>query len=207
VLRGHLDGMCDADPPEAGRRPVTGRCSVAPTYTARCPYTWSFPVRPMNESSSTGRAVPPPSFGHNDLGEDVRENCAKPVLAAPARDSVEEASRDSFRRATRPYGPASPSAPARTEPSGPADSGTGLGQAAGRRQADLTRLADGVAEFLRTGLGVLREIRDENNSAVRKIRAAIQRWRDGLSFWERVWWHLGIPRDNRVELGFDPGDL
>jgi hypothetical protein len=54
---------------------------------------------------------------------------------------------------------------------------------------------------------VLGEFREEDHPVVRNLRAAIRRWQEGMSFWEKVWWHLGSPPDRAVELGFVPGEL
>jgi hypothetical protein len=54
---------------------------------------------------------------------------------------------------------------------------------------------------------VLAEVREDDHPTLQKLRAAIRRWRDGMSFRENVWWHLGSPPDRPVELGFEPGDL
>jgi hypothetical protein len=54
---------------------------------------------------------------------------------------------------------------------------------------------------------VLSDVREEEHPAVRKLRAAIRRWKEGMSFWEKVSWHLGSAPDRAVELGFDPGEL
>lgn len=54
---------------------------------------------------------------------------------------------------------------------------------------------------------VLAEVRGDDHPAVRKLRAPIRRWQEGMSLWEKVCWHFGSPPDRPVELGFEPGDL
>ncbi len=56
-------------------------------------------------------------------------------------------------------------------------------------------------------ISVLAEVREEGHPAVRRLRAALRGWQAGMSFWEKVRWHLGSPPDRAVELGFDPGEL
>jgi hypothetical protein len=56
-------------------------------------------------------------------------------------------------------------------------------------------------------LRILDEIHDEQDPAVRRIRAAVERWQDGLSFWEKVRWALGGDPPRPVVLAFPPGDL
>jgi hypothetical protein len=54
---------------------------------------------------------------------------------------------------------------------------------------------------------VLASLREEDHPAVRKLRAAVRRWQEAMSLWERVCWHFGSPPNRPVELGFEPGDL
>jgi hypothetical protein len=56
-------------------------------------------------------------------------------------------------------------------------------------------------------LSVLAEVRDEVNPAVTRLRASIRRWRDGLTFWERLNWWMGGQPERPVALAFAPGDL
>jgi hypothetical protein len=64
-------------------------------------------------------------------------------------------------------------------------------------------LADNLAGCLST----LALINDEADPAVGRLRAAIRRWQQGLTFWQKVRWHLGSPLGRPVELDFPPGDL
>jgi hypothetical protein len=54
---------------------------------------------------------------------------------------------------------------------------------------------------------VLNKIGDEQNATVQKLRAAIKRWEESLTFWQRLQWHLGIRPKRRVVLGWKLGDL
>jgi hypothetical protein len=56
-------------------------------------------------------------------------------------------------------------------------------------------------------LSVLHEIQLEENLAVQQLRAAIQRWKQGLSLWQRVKWFFGDPPKQPVELDFPLGEL
>jgi hypothetical protein len=56
-------------------------------------------------------------------------------------------------------------------------------------------------------LGVLIEVRDDNNPAVQKLREAIRRWKSGLTFWQKVSWHLGGEPARPVVVDFPLGDL
>jgi hypothetical protein len=55
--------------------------------------------------------------------------------------------------------------------------------------------------------GVLAEVRDETNPAVARLRAAIRRWHDGLTFWQRLNWWMGVQPERPVVLDHRPGDL
>jgi hypothetical protein len=57
------------------------------------------------------------------------------------------------------------------------------------------------------GLGVLDDIRDENQPAVQKLRAAIQRWKASMSFWEKLRWWLGGEPSRPFTLGFPAGEF
>ena len=54
---------------------------------------------------------------------------------------------------------------------------------------------------------VLQEAADESHPAVQRLRAAIARWRSGLSFWQRLQWRCGMDPGRPVDLGFAPGDF
>lgn len=53
----------------------------------------------------------------------------------------------------------------------------------------------------------LGQTRDEGHPSVQRLRAALRRWRSGLSFWEKARSLLGFDVDKPVELGFPPGEL
>jgi hypothetical protein len=57
------------------------------------------------------------------------------------------------------------------------------------------------------GLRALDEVGDEGRPAVRRLRDAVRRWREGLSFWERLRWCLGGGPARPVALGDDFGEL
>ncbi len=57
------------------------------------------------------------------------------------------------------------------------------------------------------GLRALDEAGDEGRPAVRQLRAAVRRWREGLSFWQRLRWRLGGSPPRPVALGGDLGEL
>lgn len=56
-------------------------------------------------------------------------------------------------------------------------------------------------------LSVLNEIHDEENLTVQQVRAAIQRWRQSLSFWQKVRWYLGDDPRQKVALDFPLGEV
>jgi hypothetical protein len=47
----------------------------------------------------------------------------------------------------------------------------------------------------------------EEDSAVAKLKAAIQRWKESLSLWEKINWYMGGQPDRQVVLDFPAGDL
>jgi hypothetical protein len=57
------------------------------------------------------------------------------------------------------------------------------------------------------GLRALEEIGDEDRPAVRRLRDAVRRWREGLSFWQRLRWYLGSDPPQAVLLDGDLGEL
>jgi hypothetical protein len=57
------------------------------------------------------------------------------------------------------------------------------------------------------GLRALDEVGDEGRPAVGRLRAAVRRWREGLSFWQRLRWHLGGSPPRPVDLDGDLGEL
>jgi hypothetical protein len=63
--------------------------------------------------------------------------------------------------------------------------------------------ADNLAGCLR----VLHELRDEQNPAVRRLREAIRRWQNGLTWWQKINWYLGGQPDHPLGLDFPLGDL
>ncbi len=56
-------------------------------------------------------------------------------------------------------------------------------------------------------LGVLGEVEDDESPAVPVLRAAIRRWEEGLSLWQRVRWYLGGQPYEPLILDFPPGAL
>jgi hypothetical protein len=53
----------------------------------------------------------------------------------------------------------------------------------------------------------LGQAQDDGHPAVQRLRAAIARWRRGLTFWEWVCSVLGGAVPRPIDLGFPPGDL
>jgi len=64
-----------------------------------------------------------------------------------------------------------------------------------------------AAGNLAGGLRALDEVGDEGRPAVVRLRAAVRRWREGLSFWERWRWRLGDGPPRPVALDADVGEL
>jgi len=56
-------------------------------------------------------------------------------------------------------------------------------------------------------LSVLSEIKQEEHPAVARLRAAIRRWKEGLSFWQKINWYMGGQPAHPVVLDFPRGDL
>jgi hypothetical protein len=56
-------------------------------------------------------------------------------------------------------------------------------------------------------LDVLSETEEKQHPAVQQLRAAIRRWRKGLTFGQKIKSFLGIAHDNPVPLDFPPGYL
>jgi len=63
-------------------------------------------------------------------------------------------------------------------------------------------LADGN---LSGGLTALDEIRDEGHPAVREIREAVRRWKEGMTFWQKLWWYAGGQPPRPLVLDFALG--
>lgn len=60
---------------------------------------------------------------------------------------------------------------------------------------------------LRGGVSILDEIRDEAHPAVRKLRAILRGWREGLSLWQKLCWRLGSEPSAPLYLGEALGDV
>jgi hypothetical protein len=56
-------------------------------------------------------------------------------------------------------------------------------------------------------LSVLAELRDEEHPGALRLRAAVQRWKQGLSLWQKIQWYTGGEPACLVTLDFPPGDL
>lgn len=57
-------------------------------------------------------------------------------------------------------------------------------------------------------LSVLQEINDERDAGVTRLRAAITRWKQSLTWRQRLWFKLyGDASDKAVPLDFQPGEL
>jgi hypothetical protein len=57
------------------------------------------------------------------------------------------------------------------------------------------------------GISTLDEIRDEADPTVQKLRAAIQRWKGSMTFWQRMSWGMGGEPPFPLPLDFAPGDF
>jgi tetratricopeptide (TPR) repeat protein len=57
------------------------------------------------------------------------------------------------------------------------------------------------------GLRALDEVGDEDRPAVRRLRDAVRRWREGLFFRQRLRWYLGGGPPHAVPLDSDFGEL
>lgn len=56
-------------------------------------------------------------------------------------------------------------------------------------------------------LSILEELSDADHPAVGRLRGAIERWKQTLTFWQRLAWTFGGQPDKPVSLDFPPGDL
>jgi hypothetical protein len=56
-------------------------------------------------------------------------------------------------------------------------------------------------------LGVLAEVRDEDHPGAQRLRAAVQRWKQDLTLWQKIQWYTGGQPARPVTLDFPPGDL
>ena len=59
------------------------------------------------------------------------------------------------------------------------------------------------------GMEVLNEVHDEQNPAVKRLRDAIRKWEQDLTWWQKFNWRCGKfePNNKPVELDFLPGEL
>jgi hypothetical protein len=51
------------------------------------------------------------------------------------------------------------------------------------------------------------EVGDDHHPAVVKLRQALRRWEQGLTFWQRINWWMGGQPDHPFVPDFPPGDL
>jgi hypothetical protein len=56
-------------------------------------------------------------------------------------------------------------------------------------------------------LSVLHEIGQEDNPTVKRLRAAIEQWKQSLSFWQRLKWYTGDIPQKPVGVDFPLGEL
>ena len=56
-------------------------------------------------------------------------------------------------------------------------------------------------------LSILAELQEDEHPAVGRLKRAVQRWKQGLSWWEKMRWYLGGQIAQPVVLDFPPGDL
>lgn len=57
------------------------------------------------------------------------------------------------------------------------------------------------------GEGILNDIRNEENPSVQRLRAAIRQWKAGMTFWQRLSWHMGGEPSRPFTVDFPPGEL
>lgn len=56
-------------------------------------------------------------------------------------------------------------------------------------------------------LNMLAELGDVKHPGVEKLRVALERWKAGLSFWQKIQWAIGNELNEPVKLDFPPGEL
>lgn len=57
------------------------------------------------------------------------------------------------------------------------------------------------------GMTMLDDIGDEQSVPVQKLRAAVADWKASMTFWQRLWWHLGAEPALPFTVDFSPGEL
>jgi hypothetical protein len=56
------------------------------------------------------------------------------------------------------------------------------------------------------GASLLHDLRNERHDSVQKLRAAVEKWKSNMSFWEKLRWRLG-GKSAPFSLDYPPGDL
>lgn len=56
-------------------------------------------------------------------------------------------------------------------------------------------------------LNLLSELDDVKHPGVEKLRAALDRWKTALSFWQKIQWAIGNEVNEPVKLDFPPGEF
>jgi hypothetical protein len=56
-------------------------------------------------------------------------------------------------------------------------------------------------------VSALAAVRDDQNPRAQRLRGEIRKWKDGLSFWQKMCWYLGDTPGRPIELGFPPGEV
>jgi hypothetical protein len=63
-----------------------------------------------------------------------------------------------------------------------------------------------LSENVSGGLSILKEIKDAHHPSVRKLHAALEHWKQGLSLWQKLQWYLGGQPVHPVVIEL-PGEL
>lgn len=57
------------------------------------------------------------------------------------------------------------------------------------------------------GIGTLHDIRDDANPEVQRLRSAVAKWRESMTFWQKFGWLLGIIPNHPLTIDGPPGDI
>jgi hypothetical protein len=57
------------------------------------------------------------------------------------------------------------------------------------------------------GEGTLDDIRDEQHQEVHRLRTAIQKWKSGMTLWQKLAWWLGSKPYRPFEVDWAPGEI
>jgi hypothetical protein len=64
-----------------------------------------------------------------------------------------------------------------------------------------------LTDNLEGGLRALAEVRHDQSPATRRLREAVRRWEEGLTFWQKLGWWFGVQPGRPVVLDGPLGDL